>query len=63
MTVLKLFPKYCLEENLELIVFYNNARLLNGQKINKKPIKYHKLEATKAIISAFDGDTVKHRCK
>ena len=42
-------------------MFYNNACTIKGQKIIKKPIEYLKPEATKAILSAFVGDTVKHR--
>ncbi|NDO41426.1 hypothetical protein CWE04_02780 [Thomasclavelia cocleata] len=61
MTALKSFLKYCLEEDFELRVFYNNARSVKGQKIGKSPIEYLKPEATKAILSAFDGDTAKHR--
>ena len=61
MTALKSFLKYCSEEDFELRVFYNNACTIKGQKIIKKPIEYLKPEATKAILSAFVGDTVKHR--
>lgn len=61
MTALKSFLKYCSEEDFELRVFYNNARAIKGQKISKSPIEYLKPEATKAILSAFDGETAKHR--
>lgn len=61
MTALKSFLKYCSEEDFELRVFYNNARSIKGQKIGKSPIEYLKPEATKAILSAFNGDTAKHR--
>ena len=61
MTAIKSFLKYSSEEDYELTVFYNNSKLIKGQKITKQPIEYLKPEATKAILAAFDSKTSKHR--
>lgn len=61
MTAIKSFLKYSSGEDFELRVFYENACTIQGQKISKRPIEYLKPEATKAILSAFDTATIKHR--
>lgn len=61
MTAIKSFLKYSSGEDFELRVFYENAYTLQGQKISKRPIEYLKPKATKAILSAFDTATIKHR--
>lgn len=61
LTAIRSFLKYCSEEDFELRGVYTDVCTIKKQKEEKKPIEYLQPSATKAILSAFDTKTSKHR--
>lgn len=61
LTAIRSFLKYCSEEDFELRGIYSNICTIKKQKEERKPIEYLQLNATAAILSAYDTSTSKHR--
>jgi len=60
-TVVKSFLKYASHEDLALMAIYEGARSVKPPKRPKKPVDYMDQDATKAILAAFDGKSLKSR--
>lgn len=60
-TSVRAFLKYCSQEDIVLVSLYRKARSLKAPKQPKSPIKYLEKDATRAILAAWDGVTMKSR--
>ena len=61
LTAIRSFLKYCADEDFELRGIYNAVCTVRKVREEKRPIEYLQPEATKAILSAYDTGTAKHR--
>ena len=60
-TAIRSFLKFCSIEDFELRGLYEESKKIVKLKTPKQPIEYLQPEATKAILSAFKGETAKSR--
>lgn len=60
-TAIRSFLKFCGEEDFELRGLYEESKKIRTLKVEKKPIEYLQENETKAILSAYDGTTLKSR--